>query len=630
LDEPTVARDDAITSNCQTLACPGFPAMNRLRTKDWFARVLPFFGLLLLAESPCCALGDAAPPAKVLNNFVSELLQVDSPPFGLAPRSFTWEAPRDGWLFVRSQTTGAAPVQVTLDGAPLHAHTKAGVLESMWLVRKGPHTLTASTTRGLTHLVARSIPALGFARYGSTSVLLSSRVKGESDRREVTCYDRQFLSRDVLPNVNILVGSGAADEESMLRAWKAEGKQWLVECGAIGISSKDKVTADSIEKYLASTVGFTNPNIDGVLIDEFLDGEHEAYSAWNEALRRVSANPKYRNKVIYPYCTDLYDAKASHRFSQVAIQCGCTFAYERYLAEPADEKAAKHELDLHLPSSLADWDAKLPGIAQHVIVCLGTFSQPPENLDINPGMNYKVFLDRQMNLLANDPRCAGLYGVMTYLSSYSDPEIIRWSGKLFRHYCIEGQTTLLSRDPLMLPHLVNGDFDHGLHGWTVNPSQPGNVAAKTSAGFSWLQGRYPETKRGDTVLWMKRSATGPNVVRQEIKSLEPGRLYTFRMCSGDYRDLAIQQKLGIAVDLEGADVLPGPSQQDVFPNCYSHTVGPYDAKRRAWMNYHWILFRARDRQATLKISDWASPQHPGGPVGQELMMNFVQVQPYDE
>ena len=359
----------------------------------------------------------------------------------------------------------------------------------------------------------------------------------------------------------------------MLRQWKAQGKQWLIECSAIGISSKEKVTVDSIEKYLTSTVGFTNPRIDGVLIDEFLDGEHEAYAAWNEALRRVSANPKYRHKIIYPYCTDLYEAKASHRFSQVAIQCGCKFAYERYLAEPTDEKAAKHEIDLHLPSSLADWDAKLPGVARHVIVCLGTFSQPPESLDINPGMNYKVFLDRQMNVLANDPRCPGLYGLMTYLSSYSDPEVIRWSGRLLRHYCIEGKTTMLSTDPLMLPHLANGDFEKGLSGWTVSEAEPGSVAAKTSPGFSWLQGRYPETKRGDTVLWMKRSAAAPNVVRQPIKDLQPGRLYTFRMCSGDYRDLSTPQNLAIAIDLEGVDILPGQVHQDVFPNCYDHLHG---------------------------------------------------------
>lgn len=604
-----------------------------------------FFGLLLIAVQPFFARGDdtvvrtpagparrqrnAALQPKVLNNFVSELLRVESPR-AASSAQYAVVNQRDGWIFVSSQTTTAARVQIALDGRNLHVHQKAGVLESMRFVHKGAHTLALSPVAGLRQLVVRSIPELGFARYNTPSVLLASQAGRTPRPGEVARHDRAFLSRDILPNINLLVGNGTPEDEPMLRDWKAQGKRWLVQCSAIGISSKEEVTADSIEKYLTSTAGFTNPGIDGVLIDEFLDGEHKAYAAWCEALRRMRANPKYRQKLIYPYCTDLYDAKASHRFSRVAIECGCKFAYERYLAESRDAKRAEYEINLHLPSSLADWDAKLPGVAKHVIVCLGTFSQPPENLDINPGMNYKVFLDRQMNVLANDPRCRGLYGLMTYLSSYSDPEVIRWSGKLLRHYCIEGKTTLLSTGPLMLPHLANGDFVDGLRGWTVSEAQPGSVAAKTSPGFSWLQGRYPKTRRGDTVLWMKRSSAGPNVVRQPIKDLEPGRLYTFCMCSGDHRDLSKPQKLAIAIDLEGVDILPGQVEQDVFHNCYSHTHGVYDAKRPAWMNYHWMLFRARDKQATLKISDWTGPRQPGGPVGQELMMNYVQVQPYDD
>jgi hypothetical protein len=49
----------------------------------------------------------------------------------------------------------------------------------------------------------------------------------------------------------------------------------------------------------------------------------------------------------------------------------------------------------------------------------------------------------------------------------------------------------------------------------------------------------------------------------------------------------------------------------------------------AWMNYHWMVFQAQESQAELSISDWSSPTDPGGPIGQELMLNFVQIQPYD-
>ena len=49
------------------------------------------------------------------------------------------------------------------------------------------------------------------------------------------------------------------------------------------------------------------------------------------------------------------------------------------------------------------------------------------------------------------------------------------------------------------------------------------------------------------------------------------------------------------------------------------------------VTYHyWRLFRATQPTAKLTISDWSTPNDPGGPVGQELLYNFVEVQPYFE
>ncbi len=47
-------------------------------------------------------------------------------------------------------------------------------------------------------------------------------------------------------------------------------------------------------------------------------------------------------------------------------------------------------------------------------------------------------------------------------------------------------------------------------------------------------------------------------------------------------------------------------------------------------NHHRVMFRATGKTATLNISDWLSDQEAEGPVGQELMLNYVQVQPYFE
>ena len=57
------------------------------------------------------------------------------------------------------------------------------------------------------------------------------------------------------------------------------------------------------------------------------------------------------------------------------------------------------------------------------------------------------------------------------------------------------------------------------------------------------------------------------------------------------------------------------------------------------MNYHYRVFRADGETAKLVISDWGSDAAPalrdvvgddvpGGPIGQEIMYNFIGVVPY--
>ena len=45
-------------------------------------------------------------------------------------------------------------------------------------------------------------------------------------------------------------------------------------------------------------------------------------------------------------------------------------------------------------------------------------------------------------------------------------------------------------------------------------------------------------------------------------------------------------------------------------------------------NLLYVVFRAQAETALLTLSDWAEPSVPGGRSGQELLFDFVQVQPY--
>jgi len=86
----------------------------------------------------------------------------------------------------------------------------------------------------------------------------------------------------------------------------------------------------------------------------------------------------------------------------------------------------------------------------------------------------------------------------------------------------------------------------------------------------------------------------------------------------------------VIITLANAEILPGPKHlfQFTFPNCYAHRLGKFNAKHPFWMNYHWRVFRATASSVRLTVRDWQTDTDPGGPVGQELIFNFIEVRPY--
>jgi len=127
---------------------------------------------------------------------------------------------------------------------------------------------------------------------------------------------------------------------------------------------------------------------------------------------------------------------------------------------------------------------------------------------------------------------------------------------------------------------------------------------------------------------MVRSAKKPNIVSQDIRNLKPGRWYSFRMYTGDYKDMSEKQKHAVTIKLDNVELIRDRCFTHVFLNYPGHSIPGPVRPQKNWMNYHWRLLRAKGTTARLSISDWASEKGPGGPIGQELMCNFIQVQPY--
>jgi hypothetical protein len=303
----------------------------------------------------------------------------------------------------------------------------------------------------------------------------------------------------------------------------------------------------------------------------------------------------------------------------------------------SSEQGSKDALQLFI-EGIADWEAKEPGVTRQMVIAFGLFSMPPGGINKQPNVDYHVWMDQQMNLAANHPILANLAGLEWWTSVLADEETVRFVGKLYRHYAVEGKTNIFTRDPLFQKHIHNADFEKGIEGWTLSPAEEGSIAAKSFPRYGRIEGRYMGLGRpadpehiGDTFLWMKRSEKGPNTFSQTIKNLEPGRLYSMKMFSCDYNDLVNPKakKQEEALKFTGSVVLEGVEidEKRSFAEIYSSNPEP---KIPVWITYHWKVFRAKSATAKLIISDWPARKEAVESFGQEQTFNFLEIQPYHE
>jgi hypothetical protein len=372
-----------------------------------------------------------------------------------------------------------------------------------------------------------------------------------------------FLKRDILPNVTtLIVPPNIKLADSVIEDWHRQGKRFIAE---VGINSQAKTA----QEHTAFWTNFFEkaPFLDGIIIDEFIvnrpvsewvptmtparlarmDQERADYALYAEAFNKIHADARFANKSIYAYVggsgKKLNQEIIGTNVIRTLLNCGYFVAPERYLHEMSTEKGSRDALQAFL-DGLADWEVKEPGVKKQMVIAFGLFSMPSGGLNKQPNVDYHVWMDQQMNLVANDPGLANIAGLNWWTSLLADEETVRFVGKLYRHYAIEGHTNMFTSDPLFLTHIQNADFEHGTNGWTLHPAEDGTIAAKSFLRYGRIEGRFMGLGRpadpehiGDTFLWMKRSEKGPNTFSQTIRNLQPGRLYSLKMFVCNYNDL---------------------------------------------------------------------------------------------
>ena len=567
---------------------------------------------------------------KILNNVVWELLKVDRESI-TGTRTHVFKSPKRRWVYVAATAaaTGGA-LRISLGGHGEILSFEKGekaVKEAMRYLPKGEHKLVIDAPAGgeLDSLLVRSIP----------EILLHELSGLHSYNGDPGMPVLDFYKTYVMDNVNTFMADVRNPRlQPLLKKWRKDGGRVLVNTHAKGVASGiTYCPPEELYEYIAAYVGFTNPLADGTMLDEF-SGPCVNCPSYAEALRKLKATPKFKDKLLYFYDTNIeFNGEDGQVRLKAVVETDSVIMWERYLgtawdkflpnpSEAAVRNFFKTEYGLvGMARTCRKWE---PTAIEHLAVCFGFFSAPGgHTLSTTPFVNHKVYLDMQFNLVVNNPAFWGTYGLMGYHSSYSDEETLRWMSRLFRHYGIEGNTGPATNDPYESPHLVNGDFADGTAGWTISPAEQGGIQTARKPGLSGLQTRYGSSE-GDTGLVTTRSAKGPNTITQEIKDLQPGRLYTFRMIACDYTDLSRREKPAASVKLDNVDLLPDKSFAAVFPDA----AFVFMKQHKTWLTYYWYLFRAEGKRARVTITDWATGDQPGGPVGQQLIFNYIQVHPY--
>ncbi len=530
-----------------------------------------------------------------------------------APRTFNFVNPRDGWVFV-AFTTGAPPpgLNIKIDNRDTVITAGTDHLEAFRELPMGEHRITVSGNKADARLIVRSIPEIF-----DYPPCVNSFV------RENGSYGWDFMKKHILYAVTTLNG-GALPGEALGEA-KARGLKWLANFG-VGPVGDPTALRDSMEKH----AGMTKPQYDGLTSDELFFGR-TTIGNYSKALWLLR-NPE--NRLVYTWIVGKPSISSLHTdFMSACLNVSRgrgRLLFEAYCHPQADEKAAAAYLDDKIGETMRRFNAFFPNAAAGTGIIFGNFNQIPIiSLEHNPAVDFKYFLDMQVNLIANSPDFKGLATTGYWGTYYGDEELARWSFKLMRHYAVEGSREMLSKRygfRYKPGFLTNGDFADGVNGWTVSPATEGSIRTDTIAGYGKnSQGRWGAGNAGDTVCVMTRSAGKPNRISQTVEGLEVGKAYCLQFVTADLKDVTGKKynprRYGIRAELQGAEVLDGKG----FVHIDRRNTGRYKHNNNvAKINLNRIIFRATSPTQLIAFNDEKAVP------GEQLIINFVQLKPYLE
>ena len=548
---------------------------------------------------------------KPLNNLVSDLLDqpVKAAP---GPQTFSFCQPRAGWVFVSLASTATLPeTKVMIDDAvAITAATDRR--EAFRELARGAHRVSVSGAAAGARIRIRSIPEIfDYPPCANPQV------------RENGSYDWAFMKRHILPAVTTLNG-GTLPGEALPEA-KALGLRWLANFNVAPVDDPA-----GLRQRMEQHAGMNQPQYDGFTSDELFFGrttiDHYTRALW------TLKNPA--NRLIYTWIVGKPNISSLHTdFMSACLNASKgrgRLLFEAYCHPQADEKAAAAYLDNMIGDTMRRFNAFYPAAAAGTGIIFGNFNQIPIiSLEHNPAVDFKYFLDMQVNLVANSPAFKDLATVGYWGTYYGDEELARWSFSLMRHYAVEGHKELLSTRYgfTYAPGFIkNGDFADGLEGWTLSPAAADSLRAETLAGYGKnSQGRWGGGSAGDTVCVMTRQPAATNRISQTAQGLKVGKTYCLQFVTADRKDVIEKKnnprRYGIDVELEGVGRIADRS----FVHIDRRKGGRYEHNDNVGkVNLNRIVFRAPSPALAIVFNDGKARP------GEEIAINFIQLKPYFE
>ncbi len=535
-----------------------------------------------------------------LNNFAFELVAAEHRGEGVT--EFPFDAFRDGWLFIKAGNGGG---NVALDGTEVvSSATPRG--ETFRLVEAGRHRISVSGAPCA--VTVRAIADIFNYCPGANSHV-----------KENGPYDWAFQEKYVLPAVT--TQNGGSIPKDRLDGFLARGYRWLSNLGTTGIS------ADGLVEKLGTASGMVKPGYAGVTCDEQFFHSPNAIDdfARGMAAYDLKANP---SRAIYTWivgkpATSAIDERFFATAVNVSLGAG-RLLFEAYCRTKATEDEARRYLNDYITDTIARYRVTYPLAVESTCIALGNFNQVPIlSLAHHPEVDYKYYIDMQLNMIANDPTFEGLGSIGYWGSYYADEELHRWCFALMRHYVVEGRKDMLSSEygfSYRPDHILNGDFRGTLEHWRTE----GGVRADVMQDFAKnSENRWGGNGGvGDTFAVLVRGKDSAATLRQTAKGLEPGRMYRLRYTTFDVKDVKAKRtaprRFGVSASVgAGAEVEPSLTWTHVD----RRAKGRY-GQLGARVNLGQIVFKASAPEVEVAFSNEAAAE------GEELGVHYVSILPY--